>query len=119
MLEFRGSHDSGGSGSDQDGRGTGEEALVVVDPATETPRKFAVFLHNDHYTTMEFVVEVLKKRFHKSEEEAAAIMLKVHTSGKAVAGIYTFEIAETKVEQVHHEARTRGFPLLCTLEPLE
>lgn len=104
--------------SEGEGEAAGAEQLVVDDAKPEPTRKFAVLLHNDDFTTMEFVVEILRKRFHKTEEEAAAIMLRVHTSGKAVAGIYSFEIAETKVEQVHQEARARGFPLLCTLEAL-
>jgi ATP-dependent Clp protease adaptor protein ClpS len=68
---------------------------------------------------MEFVIEILKRIFHKSEEEAVQVMLKVHQQGKGIAGIYEIEIAETKVNQVHEQARSRGFPLLCSVEPIE
>jgi len=86
-------------------------------PHLKEPPRFAVFLHNDDYTTMDFVIEVLKRYFHKTEEQAMQIMLKVHQEGKGVAGIYHHEIAETKAEQVHDCARSRGFPLLCSIEP--
>ena len=81
------------------------------------PPQYAVVLHNDDYTTMEFVVEVLKKFFHKTEEEALRIMLRIHQEGEGVAGIYSYEIAETKAVQVNQVARARGFPLKCTVEP--
>ncbi len=98
--------ESGGGVAVQEGR-----------PKLAEPPKYAVFLHNDDYTTMEFVTEVLKRYFHKSEEEAVQIMLKVHQQGKGVAGIYHYEIAETKVVQVQEYARAKGFPLKCTAEP--
>lgn len=83
----------------------------------QQPPKYAVVLHNDDYTTMEFVVEVLIKYFRKSEAEAAEIMLRIHNVGFGVAGIYSFEIAETKVSQVAAVARAREYPLRCTVEP--
>ena len=78
---------------------------------------YKVLLLNDHYTTMEFVVMVLEHVFHKSAEEATAIMLAVHKAGKGMAGLYPKEVAETKVAVVQHLARKEGFPLQCVLEP--
>ena len=80
------------------------------------PQLYRVILHNDDYTTMEFVIDVLKKIFKKSTDEAEEIMWKVHEKGQAVCGVYTYEIAETKVEQVKVLARQNGFPLLATFE---
>lgn len=88
-------------------------------PSIAEPPKFAVMLYNDDYTTMEFVVEVLTEDFRKSTEEAMAIMLKVHHDGKAVAGIYSFDIAETKVAKVIEKARRAGFPLKLSVEPIK
>ena len=82
----------------------------------EKPSRYKVILHNDDYTTMEFVVEILVNVFGKSLEKAMQIMLNVHNKGKAVCGVYTREIAETKVETVHHLAGSRGFPLKSTME---
>lgn len=96
---------------------TGEIAVELAKPKLSDPPKFAVLLMNDDYTTMEFVVEVLKKYFRKTEEEALQIMLHVHQQGKGVAGLYSREIAETKVVQVEEYARTKGFPLHCAVEP--
>jgi ATP-dependent Clp protease adaptor protein ClpS len=80
------------------------------------PRLYRVLLHNDHYTTMEFVIEVLEKIFHKTASEATSIMLAVHKTGVGICGIYPFEIAETRVRLVETYARKVGFPLLCTME---
>ena len=80
------------------------------------PTKYKVLLHNDDYTTMEFVVEILMSIFHKSIAEAKKIMLTVHKSGKGVCGVYTYEIAQTKVHQVKQLAKKSGFPLLATVE---
>ena len=82
----------------------------------EKPPKYKVILHNDDYTTMEFVVEILVNVFGKTLEKAMQIMLNVHNKGKAICGVYTREIAETKVETVHHLAGSRGFPLKSTME---
>lgn len=82
---------------------------------TEPPR-YKVLLLNDDYTTMEFVVEVLRYVFHKSIEDATRIMLNVHQDGVGVCGIYSFEIAETKVNTVDALAKENGFPLKCTME---
>lgn len=80
------------------------------------PPKFAVVLLNDDYTTMEFVVEVLRTHFQKTPEQAMQVMLRVHQAGRGTAGVYTHEIAETKVAQVEARARSRGFPLRCEIE---
>ena len=81
------------------------------------PRLYRVILHNDDYTTMEFVVESLVRFFHKTATEATHIMLTVHTKGNAVAGVYTRDVAETKVANVLKHARESGMPLLVTAEP--
>ena len=83
----------------------------------EKVRRFKVVLHNDDYTTMEYVIEVLRRFFHKGETEALHVMLTVHKKGKAVAGIYPRDVAETKVAEVIGHARERGHPLLLTAEP--
>ncbi len=82
----------------------------------EEPKMFKVFLHNDDYTSMDFVVEVLMGIFHKSHAQAEQIMLQIHEKDKAVCGVYTFEIAQTKVEQVKQLAKQNEFPLLATIE---
>jgi ATP-dependent Clp protease adaptor protein ClpS len=81
------------------------------------PEEFKVILLNDHYTTMEFVVEVLTVIFHKSFLDANRIMLDVHKKGKGLVGVYTWDIAATKTEQVHSAARANEFPLRCVVEP--
>lgn len=93
------------------------ETIVQEDTRVEIPRRYKVIFHNDDYTTMEFVVECLMTFFHKSETEATHIMLTVHRKGSAVAGIYSREIAETKVDHVMEHARKYGMPLLLTAEP--
>lgn len=89
---------------------------VVLEEELQEPRQFKVLLHNDDYTTMEFVVEVLMRVFHKSEEEAMRVMMSVHEQGVGQCGIYTAEVAETKVHMVHQMARARSFPLRCSME---
>jgi ATP-dependent Clp protease adaptor protein ClpS len=85
----------------------------------QPPRKYKVLMHNDDYTTMEFVVLVLQKYFNKNYQEAQAIMLEVHTRGFGVCGIFTYEVAESKVAKVIKYARENGHPLRCTTEPCE
>lgn len=80
------------------------------------PKKYRVLLHNDDYTTMDFVVAVLMGIFRKSETEATIIMLQIHNEGVGVCGLYTAEVAETKVDMVHQMAKSAGFPLRCTME---
>ena len=81
------------------------------------PPLYKVLLHNDDYTTMEFVVYVLMTVFNHPETEATQIMLHVHRKGIGVAGVYPHELAETKVSQVHNLAKEHEFPLRCSLEP--
>ena len=83
---------------------------------TSTPSLFKVLMHNDDYTTMEFVIEVLRDIFHKSSSEAEKIMLTIHFQGVGVCGTFPFAIAETKTDQVRMRARKAGFPLRCSLE---
>lgn len=83
----------------------------------EKVRRYKVLFHNDDYTTMEFVVLVLMKFFHKTETEATHIMLSVHHKGHGVAGVYTKDVAETKVAQVSDYAKEQGMPLRLTAEP--
>ena len=82
----------------------------------DEPPMYRVVLHNDDYTTMEFVVHILKTIFHKNEQESERIMIEVHEKGRGVCGVYTREIAQTKVEQVKTLAKQNQFPLLATYE---
>lgn len=84
---------------------------------TGQPKKYRVILHNDDFTTMDFVIEVLMTVFHKSEAEAYAIMMEVHTKDKGTAGIYSYDIAMTKRERAVEMAREERFPLQITVEP--
>jgi len=87
-----------------------------IDDRVKEPEQFKVILLNDHYTTMEFVVEILMAIFHKSIEEASRIMLDVHKKGKGLVGVFTWDIALTKTEQVHTAAKENNFPLKCIVE---
>ena len=89
---------------------------VSRDVREDRPPMYKVLLHNDDYTTMDFVVDILIQVFGKSLEKATQIMLNVHNEGKAVCGIYPREIAETKVQTVHNLAGRKGFPLKSTME---
>jgi ATP-dependent Clp protease adaptor protein ClpS len=113
---------AGNPGDDRDGGGAAvEEGDAAVLPEAEKklqkPRLFKVLLHNDDYTTMEFVVMVLQSVVRHSEPEAVQIMLQVHQQGVGVAGIYSYEIAETKASKVTELARQNEFPLRATVEP--
>ncbi|HEV7570885.1 MAG TPA: ATP-dependent Clp protease adaptor ClpS [Thermoanaerobaculia bacterium] len=94
-----------------------EAPVAESEEKTDEPTLFKVLLHNDDYTTMEFVVWVLASVFNMPEEQAIQVMLNVHLQGIGVAGIYTFEVAEMKVEKTIVLAREQEFPLLATLEP--
>src|SRR2546422_666865 len=97
-----------------------DDVDVVTKTRTEhklqKPKLFKVLLHNDDYTTMEFVVFILMSIFHRSETDAVQIMLHVHKNGIGVAGVYTYEVAETRMTQVEALARQNEFPLRCSLE---
>jgi len=99
-------------------RGDGTESGVIVrsKPKTKKPAMYKVLLLNDDYTPMEFVVHVLERFFSKGREDATRIMLHVHRRGVGVCGVYTFEVAETKVTQVMDFARRHQHPLQCTME---
>ena len=96
-----------------------EEFAVEERRKTRRPRKWKVILHNDDFTTMEFVIHVLITHFHKPPAEATHVMLQVHQKGIGVAGVYSREVAETKVAEVTDEARAHGMPLKLTTEPAE
>ena len=93
-----------------------ELAVAESKEKLKKPPLFKVLLHNDNYTTMEFVVYVLVAIFNKSEDEAFRIMLHVHQKGVGICGVYTFEIAETKSQKVMDLAREQEYPLMCSVQ---
>jgi len=97
-------------------RQPGTGALEETDSAVKRPELYRVVLHNDDYTTMEFVVQVLETVFLKHPAEAYRVMMQVHVEGHGVCGVYPLEIAETKAATVHDLARERGFPLRASVE---
>jgi len=92
------------------------EEELELDLELHEPQMFKVLLHNDDYTSMEFVVEVLMGIFHKTHTQAEQIMLQIHEKDKAICGVYSFEIAQTKAQQVKQRAKQNEFPLLATIE---
>ncbi len=98
----------------EEGPGTG--VVVKTKPKTKKPSMYKVLMLNDDYTPMEFVVHILERFFNKNRQEATRIMLHVHKRGVGVCGVYTYEVAETKVTQVMDFARQHQHPLQCTLE---
>jgi ATP-dependent Clp protease adaptor protein ClpS len=98
----------------EEGPGTG--VVVKTKPKTKKPSMYKVLMLNDDYTPMEFVVHILERFFNKSRQEATRIMLHVHKRGVGICGVYTYEVAETKVTQVMDFARQHQHPLQCTLE---
>lgn len=90
---------------------------AIVKNKLELPKKYKVLLHNDDYSTMEFVIFILQNIFHKTATEAEKIMLAVHHQGVGVCGIFTYEIAESKANKVLQLAKENGQPLKCTTEP--
>jgi ATP-dependent Clp protease adaptor protein ClpS len=94
-----------------------EESVITEDIIqTKEPRLYKVLLHNDDYTSMEFVIAILETVFHKSANDATRIMLNVHNEGLGIAGVYTREICETKISVVHQLAKKNEFPLRCSME---
>src|SRR3989339_1552512 len=92
------------------------DSEVRSDQDIREPKLYRVILVNDDYTTMDFVIEILIVVFHKPAAEATRIMLDVHKNGKGFCGVYTYDIATTKIDRVHQLARRREFPLKCSLE---
>jgi ATP-dependent Clp protease adaptor protein ClpS len=112
LSEGAGSRSPGREG---DGR-TGTALITKPKPRTKRPNLYRVLLLNDDYTPMEFVVDVLEKFFRMDRTTATRVMLEVHTQGKGICGVFTYEIAETKVALVTSYARDHHHPLMCTLE---
>ena len=101
---------------DRGSRGPGTGVVTTTKPKTKKPSMYKVLMLNDDYTPMEFVVYVLERFFSKAREEATHIMLHVHQRGVGICGVYSYEVAETKVTQVMDFARQNQHPLQCTLE---
>jgi ATP-dependent Clp protease adaptor protein ClpS len=95
-----------------------ELPVAESEEKTEEPALFKVLLHNDDYTTMDFVVHVLESIFNMPEDQAIQVMLNVHIKGIGIAGVYTYEVAEMKVAKTTAVAQEQEFPLLCTMEKL-
>lgn len=106
-------HDHNRPDNDDEEGGTS----TVIKNKVELPKKYKVLLHNDDYTTMEFVIFILQGVFHKTLEEAEKVMLEVHRTGIGLCGIYTFEIAESKLKKVERLALEHSHPLMCSIEP--
>ena len=114
LHRWRMASDDDSDGNDQTDQRTG--VVTKTRPKTKKPSLYKVLLLNDDYTPMEFVVHVLEKYFNKGREDATRIMLQVHQKGVGVCGVYTYEVAETKVTQVIDFSRQHGHPLQCTME---
>ena len=102
--------------SDKREEGPNTGTIVKAKPKTKKPAMYKVLMLNDDYTPMEFVVHILERFFNKNRQEATRIMLHVHRRGVGICGVYTYEVAETKVTQVMDFARQHQHPLQCTLE---
>jgi ATP-dependent Clp protease adaptor protein ClpS len=102
--------------ADQDQGHSNSQTDSDVEVHTREPSMYAVFLLNDDFTTQEFVVSVLTQFFYKSESEAFQLMLDVHNKGKAQVGVFTKDVAETKVHLVHRAAKENNYPLRCKIE---
>ena len=108
--------DKGGSGNEEGDDGLERGVATKTREKTKKPSMYRVILMNDDYTPMEFVISILMGIFKKSQEEATQVMLNVHQTGIGTCGVYTFEVAETKVAQVMDAAKRNQHPLQCTLE---
>jgi ATP-dependent Clp protease adaptor protein ClpS len=113
-MAMAGEERNNSNGNDDGRANTG--VVIKTRPKVKKPSMYKVLMLNDDYTPMEFVVHVLERYFSKSTEEATRIMLHVHQKGVGVCGVFTFEVAETKVNQVMDLARKNQHPLQCTLE---
>lgn len=98
---------------------THADSSTAVDNKTEPPKFYKVLMHNDDYSTMEFVIHVLMKFFNKTSDQAHQIMFKIHHEGIGICGVYTKEIAESKTVKTNRYSREKGFPLRCTFEACE
>ncbi|MDR3161687.1 MAG: ATP-dependent Clp protease adapter ClpS [Spirochaetaceae bacterium] len=96
--------------------GNETDLLQKQEEKLQEPEDFRVILLNDHYTTMDFVVDILIQIFHKSEDDANRIMMDVHRKGRGIVGVYSWDVAQTKMDQVHTLARQNDFPLRCIVE---
>ncbi len=92
------------------------EEEVEIELEIAVPKMYRVILHNDNYTSMDFVIMILTSIFHKNFDDAEALMIAIHDKGKAICGVYSYEIAETKAHQVITLAKQNEFPLLATIE---
>jgi ATP-dependent Clp protease adaptor protein ClpS len=119
-IEISGSRATGMADDDRKRRneqgGPGTAVITKTKPQTKRPNMYRVLILNDDYTPMEFVVDVLEKFFRMDRTTATRVMLEVHTQGKGICGVFTYEIAETKVALVTSYARDHHHPLMCTLE---
>jgi ATP-dependent Clp protease adaptor protein ClpS len=109
VLDMAQAHEETGSRS-------GTSIVEKADDRVREPDMYRVLLHNDHYTTMDFVVEVLRSVFHKSIIEATKIMLDVHRKGVGIVGVFTYDVASTKAAKVSAMAKKREYPLKCTIK---
>lgn len=119
MPEWHGVHasDNGNQNTPPDRQGDRQTGVLLkTRPKTKKPSMYKVLLLNDDYTPMEFVVHILERFFNKNKQEATDIMLHVHRRGVGVCGVFTYEVAETKVAQVMEFARSQEQPLQCTME---
>ena len=103
-------------GKEQEHRGDDGLALQEAKPKLKKPPMYKVYLLNDDFTPMDFVVRLLEKFFGMDREKATRVMLTVHTQGKGVCGIYTYEVAETKIAQVNEYSERHQHPLMCSME---
>lgn len=101
---------------DHDENERDESVVTKVKPRVKRPSMFKVILHNDDYTTMDFVIDVLRTFFAKTQEQAMGIMLQIHHDGVGVCGVYSFEVAESKCQKVTMYAKQHGHPLKCSVE---
>ncbi|MCB9091280.1 MAG: ATP-dependent Clp protease adapter ClpS [Halobacteriovoraceae bacterium] len=107
------------NGDDEEQRGEQTDVVTLARIKLKKPRMYKVLMHNDDYTTMDFVIHVLKKFFNKNDQEAYSTMLKVHNEGVAICGIFTFEVAESKTMKVNRYAKEKSHPLKCSTEPCD